>query len=149
MNATARAFEGGISEWVATFAQLWAGGQSNVEKFMELFSPDVRLIAPGLRPTKGREAGLAAFRRTFHVLPDLTAEVLRWSATGDVLFIEMTFKATIGGRITEWRNVDRFLFRNGLAVERVAFYNPGKIRRAFLSSPSGWMQLLRRLKGGW
>lgn len=132
--------------WVAEFAEAWRGGCSRVDRFMDLMSPDIRLIAPGLKPTSGRDAGERAFRHMFDVLPDLTAEVQRWSAAGDALFIEMTFHATIGGRPTRWPNVDRFLFRDGYAVERVAYFNPLRVRRAFLRTPSGWLQLMRRLR---
>jgi len=55
----------------------------------------------------------------------------------------MTFSATLGRRRVEWRNVDRFVLRDGLAVERVAFFDRSRVRRALLSSPRGWRQLLR------
>ncbi len=139
---------GNYADWVAAFTELWRGGRSKADRFTDIMGPDIRLIAPGLRSTKGREAGTVAFERAFDVLPDLTAKVLRWSASGDTLFIEMTFSATIGGKMIEWHNVDRFLFRDGWAVERVAFFNPAKMRRAFLSSPSGWLQLMRRIRSG-
>lgn len=134
--------------WVSTFAELWRGGRSKLRELMNLLSPDIKLTAPGLRSTHGRSEGESAFSRTFEVLPDLTAQVERWSASGEVLFVEMTFSATIGGKCITWRNVDRFLFRDGMAVERVAFFNPGPIRAAFLASPSGWLQLWRRVRSG-
>jgi limonene-1,2-epoxide hydrolase len=90
-------------------------------------SPEIQLSAPGLRTTRGWSACQEVFRRTFEVLPDLTARVHRWSADGETLFIEMTFRATIGGRLVEWDNVDRFLFRDGRAVERVAYFDPTRI----------------------
>ena len=139
---------GNISAWVSKFTSLWKGGQSNINEFMDLLSSDVRLIAPGFRTTVGRAAGLSAFARTFDVLPDLTASVVRWSANDDVLFVEMTFSATIGRRQAQWYNVDRFIFLDGLAVERVAFYNPNRVRREFLKSPAGCWQLFKRLRSG-
>ena len=72
----------------------------------------------------------------------------RWSASDDVLFIEMTFRATIGGRIVEWPNVDRFLFADGRAVERVAYFDPLRVRRALLGSLRGWLQIGRRIRSG-
>jgi ketosteroid isomerase-like protein len=140
--------QGDISEWVATFGDLWAGGRSNLDRLVGILSPDVRLSAPGLRSTQGRSACRESFRKTFDLLPDLRGYVLRWSASGDVVFIEMTFRAAIGGRPFEWHNVDRLLFREGLAVDRRAFYDTGRIRRAFLKRPSGWMHLLRRIASG-
>jgi hypothetical protein len=139
---------GDYAAWVSAFAELWRSGRSRSLEFMNLLSPDIKLTAPGLRSTHGRAEGEAAFNRTFRVLPDLTAQVERWSATGEVLFIEMTFSATIGGKRVTWRNVDRFLFQAGMAVERVAFFNPGPVRAAFLAGPSGWLQLWRRVRSG-
>ena len=139
---------GDIALWMARFTERWQRGKASIDGFMDLLGADIKLIAPGLRPTQGRAAGRAAFQKTFDVLPDLTAEVLRWSASGDMLFIEMTFTATIGGKRIDWHNIDRFLFKDGLAVERIAFYNPAKVQRAFLSGPKGWMQLVRRLRSG-
>lgn len=136
---------GGMERWVEAFSRLWAGGRPNAELLVNLLGPEIHLVAPGLRSTRGREAALQAFRKTFDVLPDLTGVVHRWSASGDVLFLEMTFRATIGGAQVQWHSVDRVLFRDGVAVERVAFFNPLKVRRAFLRNPLGWMQLLRRL----
>ncbi|MGI9452149.1 MAG: nuclear transport factor 2 family protein, partial [Geminicoccaceae bacterium] len=83
----------------------------------------------------------------FRAMPDLRADVQRWSANDDVLFIEMSFFATIGGRVITWRNVDRFLFRNGVAVERTAFFDPARVQRAFLANPRGWFQLARLRSG--
>ena len=144
----ARGIQGDYADWVAAFSNLWRGGRSNEQRFMDLMGSEIVLSAPGLRPTKGRAAGSEAFRRTFVVLPDLTADVHRWSATGDVLFIEMTFHATIGGRMVHWRNVDRFLFADGYAIERLAYFDPSRLRRAFLRRPSGWLQLLQRATSG-
>lgn len=139
---------GSYEEWVAAFADAWQRGRGALEDVMSLMSPHVKLSAPGLRSTRGREAGYRAFRRTFALLPDLVATVENWAAQGDVLFIEMTFTATIGGRLVQWKNVDRFIFRDGVAIERTAYFNPVWVRRAFLATPAGWLQLLRKTFGG-
>ena len=136
------------ADWVARFGRIWEGGRERLDDFMTLFGEHVKLSAPGLRTTEGHEACRAAFAKTFEVMPDLTARVDRWASAQDVLFIEMTFAATIGGRRIEWSGVDRFLFRDGAACERHAYFNPMKVRRAFLSGPRGWRQLLRRYRSG-
>lgn len=139
---------GCYSDWIRAFTELWAGGRSRLDDFMSILSPDVRLIAPGLRSTTGWADCHAAFKRTFDVMPDLTAEIHGWSATGDTLFVEMTFSATIGGHRVEWGNVDRLLFQDGQAIERVAYFNPMRVRKAFLRNPKGWLQLWRRRRSG-
>lgn len=133
-------------EWVARFDEVWRAGQARQADLLALLGPDIRLAAPGLRPTRGIDAARRAFEQTFELFPDLTAEVKAWAAAGGTLFIEMEFAATIGSGELRWKNVDRFSFVDGVAVERVAFFNPGKLRRALLASPAGWRQLLKRIR---
>ncbi len=139
---------GEYADFVKAFAARWREGRSSLDNFMDLLGPDIELSAPGLRPTRGHAAAREAFRRTFEVLPDLTARVNDWGANGDALFIEMTFSATIGGRPVTWENVDRFCFRGGMAVRRVAYFDQLRLRRAFMRGPRGWMHLARRIRAG-
>lgn len=130
--------------FVDTFIAFWEAPAERLALFRDIASPDIVLRAPGLRSTRGIDAGIAAFERTLAAMPDLTARVHRVASSDDgALFIEMTFSATLGRRRVEWRNVDRFVLRDGLAVERVAFFDRSRVRRALLSSPRGWRQLLR------
>lgn len=134
---------GDTDEWVEAFASLWRGGRERLDDFMSLFGPQIRLSAPGLRSTVGHEAGREAFRKTFDVFPDMKASVEGWARNGEVLFIEMVFSATVGREPTRWRGVDRFAIRNGVVIERVAYLDPMKVRKALLRNPAGWSQLLR------
>ena len=134
---------GTYEDWVEAFKERWADARFNLDRFMDILGPDIILSAPGLKTTRGRDAGYQAFAKTFAALPDITGTVHRWSASGDLLFIEMTFAATIGNRRVEWHDVDRFLFRNGVAVERVAYFDPTPIRKAYLGSLAGLRQLWR------
>jgi len=143
-----RGIQGSYADWVAEFTRKWQRGQAAAGDFMDLMGPQIRLAAPGLRSTVGREAGTEAFRRAFIVMPDLTATVSRWAEREGRLFIEMTFHATIGGQRVDWHNVDRFVFENGYAIERIAYFNPSRVRAAFLRSPAGWLQLLKRRRLG-
>lgn len=145
---TATGRRGGYAEWVAAFEERWSDARANLDRFMDILGPDIVLSAPGLKTTRGRAAGREAFAKTFAALPDITGKVNRWSASGDVLFIEMTFSATIGKGRVDWHDVDRFVFRDGVAVERVAYFDPSPIRRAYLGSLAGLRQLwrMRRLR---
>jgi ketosteroid isomerase-like protein len=141
---TRRGERGPVEAWVRRFADVWTAPRERLDDLLDLLSPDVVLVAPTTPSrTCGREAGRRAFERALRAMPDLTAEVHRWSASGDVLFIELTFQATIGGRRVRWRDVDRFRFERGRAVERVAFFDPSLVRRAFGRNPRAWRQLLR------
>lgn len=134
---------GSHAEWVAAFAARWAQGAGALERFLDIMDAEIRLAAPGLKPTVGRAAGTAAFARVFAALPDLTGEVHRWAARGDALFIEMTFAATIGGRLVKWGNIDAFRFENGCAVERTAYFDRLQLQRAYLRNLRGFWQLIR------
>lgn len=139
---------GEVAAWVSAFQHVWTAPGANLERLLALMSEDVVLRAPTTPPvSRGRAAGRAAFTRALRAMPDLRAEVLRWSSTGDTLFIEMTFHATVGGAPVAWGNVDRFIFRDGQAIERLAYFDPSKVRKHFLRSPAGWRQLARMRLG--
>lgn len=137
---------GDYADWVQAFSDMWRNGHSSASAFTSLMGANVKLTAPGFKTTYGKFSGEEAFRRTFLIFPDLTGRVHRWSANSDTLFIEMTFLATIGGRKIEWENVDRILFRDGFAIERTAYFNPTKLRKAMLRNPRGWHQLLKLVR---
>lgn len=134
---------GTYEDWVAAFQERWADARNNLDRFMDILSPHVRLASPGFKTTIGRADGYEAFRRTFEAMPDIRGHVTRWAAAGDVLFVEMTFTATVGGRTVSWDDVDRFVFRDGVAVERVAYFDPTKVRLAYLGSLRGLLQFVR------
>ena len=46
--------------------------------------------------------------------------------------------------VNDQTSVDRFAFVDGYAIERIAYFNPLKVRAAFMRSPAGWWQLLKR-----
>ena len=138
---------GSHADWVATFVDLWSAPAQKAHRFTDVLDPNVRLIAPGVPTTTGHDAARRTFERLFKALPDMRGDVIRWSAEGDTLFIEMTFTATIGRRKVTWANVDRFLFANGAAVERTAYFDPTPVRLALLTSPRGWRQFATILWG--
>lgn len=139
---------GTAEEWVDLFAEVWENPRADLDRLLALLSPDVVLQAPTRPPrSKGRAAARAAFERAFRAMPDLHGEVLGHAAAGEILFIEMIFKATIGGKLICWRNVDRFLFTDGVAVERIAHFDPSPVRRAMTGSPGALFRLVRMRLG--
>ncbi|MGI9407502.1 MAG: nuclear transport factor 2 family protein, partial [Hyphomicrobiaceae bacterium] len=124
---------GAVADWVAVFADVWKAPRERLDRLMALLDEDVVLKAPTTPPvSRGKAHSRRAFEQAFRVMPDLSAEIHQWSTDNDALFVEMSFSATNGGRVVTWRNVDRILFRNGSATERMAFFNPARVRRAFL-----------------
>lgn len=141
---TRTGLRGDLEQWVAGFIHVWEAPRDRLDALMDLLSAEVVLKAPTNPPMSvGRADGQRAFERAFRAMPDLRAVIHRWSARGDVVFIDMTFHATIGGRPVAWDDIDRFRFRDGVAIERVAYFDPAPVRRAFLSNLRGLAQLAR------
>lgn len=154
VTGAGREERGTLADWVERFAFVWEAPAARLEALLDLLSPDVRLVAPGYAPTVGRDAARRAFERTLLAFPDLTATVKSWGTgfadearhtdgfTG-TLYVEMRFAACVGRRRLTWPNVDRFTFVRGEAVERVAHFDPTRVRAALLRSPSGLLRYLR------
>ena len=109
--------------FVAKFRDFWRP-PLDPERLGELLHPNGRLQTPGMPATVGLEAGKEAFRNLFELMPNLRAELERWSAAGDTVFLEITLRANVGGQELRVPAVDRFLLRDGRAVERVSFFDP-------------------------
>lgn len=140
---------GSYADWVRLFDEVWEAPSERLERLLALLSDEIVLKAPTRPPvSRGKAAGRSAFLRAFRAFPDLHARSKRWAASGDVLFIEMTFTATVAGEVFSWDSVDRFIFRDGEAIERIAFFQDSTaVARRLRRHPSGWRQLLRLAAG--
>lgn len=137
------------ARFVDAFTDAWA--RPTPDRLVSLLDPDVRLVAPLVPTTIGADAARREFERLFELLPDLRAEVHRWSARGNFVFIEFTLSATVGRRVVRWHAVDRFHIRDGLGTERISYFDPTPVVLAFLRHPSLWPKLIRslaRARGG-
>ncbi len=109
--------------FVAKFTDFWRP-PVDPERLGAILYSDGRLESPGLPATVGLDAGKETFRNLFALMPDFSAELERWSAAGDAVFLELTLRANVGGQEVRVPAVDRFLRRDGKAVERVSFFDP-------------------------
>ena len=128
-------------QFVTAFADAWA--KPTPDGLAALLHPQVRLVAPLSRPVTGREAARAEFARLLGLLPDLHARVHRWGANGATIFIEFTLHASAGGRPFQWDVVDRFSVRDGLALERVSYFDSLPLTKVFLRNPGLALRMLR------
>jgi hypothetical protein len=129
-------------EFVERFAQWWSA--PDPDRLHALLAEDVRLIQPLAPDTFNLADGTEAFRRLFKLLPDLRGAVHDSAVEGNVVFIHFTLSATYGGRPISWDAVDRFVLRDdGLATERVSFFDSQPLGLQMLSRPRGWLQLAR------
>jgi ketosteroid isomerase-like protein len=129
------------SEFVDGFASAW--GKSDVDGLLALLTDDVVLRQPMIPTTSGKAAAREAFSRLFVAFPNLTATVHRWAADQDLLFIEFTLHCSFGGRPLSWPAVDRFVLRDGLAAERVSYFDAMPLFLEILKRPRGWRDLAR------
>ena len=128
--------------FVRAFTDHWAAPR--VDRLSTLLTDDVRLVQPMSKPAIGIEAARKWFGGVLAAIPDIRAEVDRWSATDEYVFIEFRLIGTIGGRIVAWPVVDRFtMCADNRAKERVSYFDPMPLILAGLRSPSGWAQLAR------
>jgi len=133
--------------WVADFIAGWRaprGADAFAAHFRPMLAPDVRLTQPQLPDVIGPDAFESEFvRPLFALIPDIRAEVERWAAQGDVLYIELTLRGTLGGRPISWRACDRVTLRDGLAIERESYFDPGPLLAAVATRPRAWPPFLR------
>jgi ketosteroid isomerase-like protein len=133
--------------WLAGFVEGWRaprGPDAFIAHFRPMLGPHVRLVQPQ-SPTV---TGVRAFeeqvvRPLFAVLPDVRGEVERWAANGDVLYVELTLHATLGGRAVRLRACDRITLNDGLAIERESYFDPGPLLAAIARTPRAWPAFLR------
>jgi len=129
------------ARFVQAFAEGWAGRH---ERLLDLLHPDVRLIQPMMPPISGRDDARTKFLEPLlRLLPDMRIEVTRWSAAGDLLFIEWIATATLAGQPLRWTGVDRFVLAQGQAVERVAYFDAVPLIAAIVRHPSTWLSFVR------
>jgi ketosteroid isomerase-like protein len=129
------------AEFVEGFADAW--GKSDVDLLLALLADDIVLRQPALPDTYGKTAARESFGKLFRAFPGLHATVHRWAAHGDVVFIEFTLAANFGGRELSWPAVDRFILRDGLAAERVNYFDARRFMIEILKRPRGWAQLAK------
>jgi hypothetical protein len=106
--------------------------------FSELFTPEIRLVAPLLPVTNGIPATERAFARILRVFKGLRGQVHDWAPHAEGVFIDFTLSATLGGRPVGWRGIDRFLLRGGQAVERVHYFDTRPLKQQTLRLPRAW-----------
>src|SRR5690242_19472988 len=93
--------------FVEAFRSFWRA--PSLERLGDVLREDARLVQPLAPEMRGLAAVRAVFGPIFAWLPDLRGEVDRWSASGDVVFIELRLRGTMAGRPLEWPLVDRFV----------------------------------------
>lgn len=139
---TSDAGESAAADFARRFAEFWAAPAP--ERLDAVLAPQVRLVAPMTPTTHTLEEGKRAFADLFELIPDLTGEVHRWGATADGVLIEFTLSGTTGGAPISWQAVDRFVLgEDGLATERISYFDPTPIALTVARRPRSWPAFAR------
>lgn len=130
------------ADFARRFAEYWrAPTPAGLETVL---AEQVRLVAPMTPTTHTLADGQRAFAELFELIQDMTAEVHRWGATADGVLIEFTINGTAGGKPISWHAVDRFVLGgDGLATERISYFDSGPIVLAAATRPRAWPRFLR------
>ena len=68
----------------------------------------------------------------------------RWGATADGVLIEFTLSGTAGDEPISWTAVDRFVLgEDGLATERVSYFDSASLVLTVCAAPRAWPAFLR------
>jgi ketosteroid isomerase-like protein len=121
---------------IAGFTAAWA--RPDLDRFMALLHPNVRLLQPVTKPIVGREAARAEFAKLLAWLPDLHGTVDHAAASGDVALIAWRLAFGLGRRPYELRIVDRIVVADRLIREREAYYDSLALMLAVVGRPRAW-----------
>lgn len=128
--------------WVAHFAEGWrspTGPDSFAAHFEQVLDPEIRLIQPQIPDLVGFRAFRESFARPlFGLIDGLHGNVRGWASRGDLLYIELGLRGTVGGGPIELETCDRITLRDGRAVERRAYIDPVPLLAAVARRPRAW-----------
>lgn len=142
MSGEQRVNEAAAADFAARFADYWRA--PTPQRLSLVLADRVRLIAPMTPVTDTLAEGQRAFAGLFELIPDLTGEMHRWGATADGVLIEFTLSGTSGGKPISWSAVDRFVLgEDGLARERVTYFDSMPVALAAATRPRAWPAFLR------
>jgi SnoaL-like domain len=142
VNGEQRVSEAAAADFAARFAEYWRAPTPG--RLSLVLADRVRLITPMTPATETLAEGQRTFAGLFELIPDLTGEMHRWGTTADGVLIEFTLSGTAGGKPISWSAVDRFVLgKDGLATERVTYFDSMPIVLAAATRPRAWPAFLR------
>jgi hypothetical protein len=127
---------------VEEFRTGWASPEPHA--WNPFFDDSMEFVQPMLRHGVGPAVWWEEISRTLKLLPDLRADVLRWSGSGEDLFIHIRFRATLAGKPLTWDAVDWLrVTPEGTAVFRESFFDSVPVATTLLRRPGSWLRWWR------
>lgn len=134
--------ESDAADFARRFAEFWQAPEP--ARLDAVLALQARLVAPMTPTTETLEDGKRTFAELLELIPDLTGEVHRWGATKDGVLIEFTLSGNAGGGPISWHAVDRFVLgEDGLATERISYFDSTPIALTVARRPRAWPGFLR------
>lgn len=127
------------------FAAAWAA--PTAEGLAALLAEDVVLYQPHLPPIRGREAARAEFARLFAWLPGTHSRVKNWQENAEIALIEHELHFPVGRGHIRIPAVDCFRLEDGLAKERVVYFDQLRLIAGVARHPSLWIGYLKYRMG--
>ena len=131
-----------VEAFVEAFGEGWrppTSAESVTRHFLPMLQPDVRLIQPQLPVLVGHEQFRTGFvEPLFELMPDIHGTVEHWAARGDVVYIVIALRGTLGGKPAGFTSCDRITLRDGLIAERIAYMDPTPLVQAAIGRPRAW-----------
>lgn len=124
-----------------TFVEAFRAGwdRPHPHAWDEFLDDQTIFVQPMLRDGAGREFWWEETVRTLGLMPDLRADVLSWSGTGEHLFIHIRFTATLGGKPITWEAVDALRLSDaGVLLRRESFFDSFPVAATLASRPRSW-----------
>ena len=105
----------------------------------EFLDDRTTFVQPMLRNGAGRAFWWEETIRTLGLMPDLRADVLNWSGTGEHLYVHIGFTATLGGKPIRWEAVDALRLSDaGVLLHRESFFDSLPVAASLVGRPRSW-----------
>lgn len=121
-----------LEKFVSRFVDAWARPDSS--GFAELWLDDGIFIHPTVAKPLTGAAVPRWSERIKGALRDFTFQADEWAARENLVFLQWTSTATLGGQSLRWSGVDRFRLRDGRIAEEVVYFDTLPVWTALDSS---------------
>lgn len=109
------------------FVSFWAAPSG--ARVAELIAPDARITFTGAGTFSGADY-VTVMQGMLDSMEDLAVTPLDCAGNGDRLFIHWETTARIGGELRTYRGVDRFVLRDGMAIEEHIIFDSAVLEAA-------------------
>ena len=126
-----------VQQVIDGFTAAWA--HPDLERFMALLHPEVRLLQPVVKPIVGATAARTEFARLLDWIPSLRGTVDHHAIDESTALIAGRLVFPLGREPYELRIIDRLVVGDGLIREREAYSDSLGLMMTLLARPSAWL----------